>query len=228
MKKSFILLTSLTLLALVSLANIVFAQALPGPSDVITPPPPTAAAVDMILCSGQNITMTGPQDINNTNFAVYNWYKVDPSGNNQLTTVTSRNYNETPTVPGYYNYVLVTQNANGCLSPVSSVFKVFVLPPITAAVTTPNNTICVGAGSTVLTATATVSTGYTFNYQWTLNGANIPGATSSTYTVTGQSLGASASYGVNMSYVISPGCVGSATTQIIMTPLPTKPIIIAN
>lgn len=228
MKKSSILLSSLFLLAFLSLANIVFAQALQGPSDTTTPPPAVASAVGLILCNGQPIVMTGPQDINNTDFAKYHWYKVDASGNNQPTTLITKAYTETPTAPGYYNYVLVTENANGCSSPVSNVFKVFVLPPLTPTITTPNNAICISVGSTTLTATTTVQTGYTFNYQWTKNGVNIPGATSNIYNVTGLISGSAVTFGVTMSYVLNPLCSATATTNIIMTPLPTKPLIIAN
>jgi hypothetical protein len=227
MNKLRIISTSLILIILISIANLLHAQNA-GPSDVNKDPPASAASVDKLLCSSQAISISGPQDVNNTDFAVYHWYKIDASGNKQLTTITTKTYTETPTTAGYYDYVLVTENAGGCTSAASDVFQVFVLPQLTASITTVNNNICTGIGSTVLTATITAATGLALNYQWTRNGINIPGATSSTYTVAGENTAVTITFGLNVNYALSPSCTVSTTKELNIIPLATKPLITAN
>jgi hypothetical protein len=228
MKKIYILLASIILLALTSLSNNVYAQASTGPSDGTLAPPTNATDVGKVLCAGTGISITGPQDVGGIDFAVYHWYKLDASGNQQLTSVTTRTYTETPTTAGYYNYVLVTENANGCTSPVSDPFKIFVLPPLTATITTPTSIICTVVGTSTLTANPTPATGYVYTYQWTRNGVNIPLATGNTYAVANESTPATVTFGVIVSYVLNPTCTVTATKDIVVSPAPTKPSITAN
>src|ERR1700761_673818 len=113
-----------------------FAQVTTGPSDVTTPPPATTADAGKILCSGSQISISGPQDASGVDYTKYHWYKIDPSGNKQeATTITGRTYTETSGAAGWYNYQVVTENSNGCTSPISDVFKVYVLPPLNVSIT---------------------------------------------------------------------------------------------
>jgi archaellin len=223
------LFTPILILLMALTTGAVFAQVTAGPSDVTTAPPATTAGADKILCSGSTITLTGPQDAGGVDYTKYHWYKIDPSGNKQEATTTGRTYTETSGAAGYYNYQVVTENATGCTSPISDVFKIFVLPPLTVSITTPSSTMCaLPTNSSLLTANVTPATGYTFNYQWTRNGVAIPGATSSTYDVTGESTAGTVTFGVNVSYTINPTCPASATKDLILTPIPGKPLITAN
>jgi len=217
----------ITLLFLV-IATTGFAQTA-GPSDGTSAPPPTGTA-NKIICSSQNISLTGPQDSTGHDYPTYQWYKLDASGTAHLTTTTTRTYTETPTAPGYYNYQLVTVNSNGCTSPISDVIKIYVLPPITATITSniANNTICAqNEGSILLTANPSNPTLYTYTYQWTRNGVNIAGATSNTYTLSETNSG-TVTIAVIISYTLNGGCSGSATQSVTVTPIPGKPTIVIN
>lgn len=227
MKKKYSLISALLVLAFMVFASGAFAQG-SGPSDATTPPPTNATDVGKVLCAGSTISITGPQDPNGVDWTVYHWYKLDAGGNKQLTSVTGRTYTEVASGAGYYTYELVTENASGCTSPISDPFKVYVLPPLTATITPSVNTICAGVGTTVLTANPTPSTGYTLNYQWTRNGVPIPGATSNTYTVSNETTPGTVSFGVNVSYTLNSSCGGSASSNIVIAPIPTKPSITAN
>jgi hypothetical protein len=208
---------------------LVKAQVISGASDTTAAPPSDLTTVGKALCFGQPINLSGPQDVSNTNFAVYHWYKIDAGGNKQLTSITTRKYTETPTSAGYYNYELVTENTNGCTSPISDVFKIFVFPQLNVNIVAQNNSICTGVGATVLTANiGNGNTTYAYNFQWTRNGLAISGATSNTYTVTNETAAANIAFGVSVSYTSNPSCSANATQSINITPLATKPLITAN
>ncbi|MBW4891699.1 hypothetical protein KXQ82_18385 [Mucilaginibacter sp. HMF5004] len=211
-------------LLFVAITHFVMAQA----SDPTSAPPPTGTA-DKIICSSQGISIVGPQNAG-VDYPAYQWYKLDAAGVAHLTTTTTRTYTETPSGAGYYSYQLVTVNANGCTSPMSDVFKIYVLPPITATITTSvaNNTICANnQSSIVLTATPSNPAAYTYTYQWTKNGTNIPGATSNTYTLSEAASG-SVNMGVIISYTLNSGCSATATQSITVDPIPVKPTIGSN
>jgi hypothetical protein len=227
MKRPKLLLSALIVLTFTFFASASFAQG-SGPSDATTPPPTNATDVGKVLCNGQTISITGPQDPNGADWTVYHWYKLDAGGNKQLTSTTSRTYTEVSNGAGYYTYQVVTENASGCTSPISDPFKVYVLPPLTATITPSISTICAGVGNTILTANPTPATGYTLNYQWTRNGANIPGATGNTYTVSNETTAGTVTFGVVVSYTLNSSCVGSASTDIVIAPIPAKPTISAN
>lgn len=227
MKKNYFLLSALLVLALTLFAAASFAQGA-GPSDSTTPPPTNATDVGKVLCAGSTISISGPQDPNGADWTSYQWYKLDASGNKQLTSTTGRTYTEVATGAGYYTYEVVTVNASGCTSPISDPFKVYVLPPITATITSAISTICAGVGTTVLTANPTPATGFTLNYQWTRNGTNIAGATSNTYTVSNETTAGTVTFGVVVSYTLNSSCSATATSDVIIAPIPTKPSITAN
>jgi hypothetical protein len=228
MKKSYLSLISITILVLVFIANIASAQ-VTGPSDITTLPPTTTTGAGKIICAGTAISITGPQDAGGVDYAAYRWYKIDASGTAQVVTgQTGRTYTEASGAPGYYNYQLVTINTNGCESPISDVFGIFVLPPLTVNITAANPSMCaVAANTDLLTANVTPASGYVINYQWTRNGTAV-GTNSSTYAVTGETTAATVTFGVTVSYLINPTCTQSATKDIIIQPLPSKPMITAN
>jgi hypothetical protein len=218
-----------TLVIMILVTGVAHAQAVTGPSDITTAPPTSATSVNKILCYGTTISLSGPQDVNNVNYATYQWYKMSGSTSN-LTTVNNINYTETPTGAGYYNYQLVTENANGCSSPTSGIFQIYVMPQLTPVVTAQSASVCTNStSSTLLTATVgTSSSQFVLNYQWTRNGVNINGATSGTYNVSGETTAGAVTFAVNVSYALSPTCTSSGTTTITVTPVPTQPVITAN
>jgi hypothetical protein len=228
MKKRSLTLSTILILLLSMVTFIASAQTA-GPSDATTAPPATAGAVAKVLCYGSTISLSGPQD-NGVDFAKYHWYKIDAAGVKQeVTSQTGRTYTETSGAAGYYTYQVVTENANGCTSPLSDPLQIYVLPALTVNITTPTSSMCaVASNSTVLTANVTPATGYTINYQWTRGGVDIPGATSSTYTVTNETTAATVTFGVKTSYALNSTCAATNTKDIVITPLPTKPAITAN
>ncbi|WP_461450179.1 hypothetical protein [Mucilaginibacter sp.] len=199
-----------------------------GPSDITTPPPTTNTSVNQILCNGQNISITGPQDVNGADYTFYHWYKVDGNGNKILTSTTSKVYTENTTAAGYYNYQLITENSTGCTSDASDEYQVYVLPALLISINSSSTSVCSSTGSLLLTAEVPASTGYSVTYQWTRNGTNIPGAQSNTYNVNGETANATVTYGVIVSYALHPSCTANATIPITIIPIPTKPVITAS
>lgn len=128
----------------------------------------SAQPASQVKCEGQSVTFS----VTATNVVSYQWQK----GGVPIPGATSASY----TIPsivladaGSYTVVLTGTTPCGTFTSQAAVLTVNALPlTITAASTT---TFCTG-GSVVLNAT----TGYT--YQWLLNNAIIPGATSAAYT----------------------------------------------
>ncbi|MDB4925867.1 hypothetical protein [Mucilaginibacter sp.] len=232
MKKHYLILKSILILLLVILTKVASAQVTAGPSTT-TPIPTVTADADKFVCSGTSISLSGPGDpaAGGAAYTKYHWYKIIGGSTQEATAQTGINYSEASGAPGYYEYRLVTENANGCLSPMSNMIKVYVLPPINAAVTATFTTLCSGVGSTVLTANVTAPTGYTLNYQWTLGGTPIsPAQTGNTLTVSSPTVvvNTTLNYAVNISYALNSSCSVSPSQSILIVPLPGQPAITVN
>jgi len=224
-----ILKAALTLLLAVIISSAFAQTPFTGPSDAVTAPPATAASVSQVICNGSQIQLKTPTTAGYT----YQWFKKNPAGGAMqlVQDGTSSTYTETPSGAGYYTYQLVVINSNGCTSISSDPFNVFVLPPITAAITATNGaTVCAtGQTSSVLSATPVNGSGYTYTYQWTRNGVDIsaPTGTAPTYTVTETTAG-SVTYGVTVAYTLNSSCSSSATQTVTIIAVPTKPVIITG
>ena len=145
----------------------------------------------------------------NTPSYTYAWSSV-PAG----FTSTLKNPIANPMVSTTYS-VVVTSSITGCnataLTPTVNVVTdaVITTQPIATS-------ICEG-GTTSLTV---VATGPGLTYQWMLNGANITGANSATYTITGATLAQSGNYSV----LVTPICGTTATSTpvaLVVNPTPT-------
>jgi len=167
--------------------------------------------VNRYACIGSPFTISVNDTVSHT------WYK------NNVMQLSSPKYTETPTATGTFSYQVISFSATGCTSPISDVFTVQVLPAIAATITSPLTTVCAAASNSVL-LTATAAAGFTYNYQWFLNGTIIPGATNQTYNVSQATVGID-TFSCVVSYTLLPGCSASATKVITVINAPTKPAI---
>ncbi len=203
-------------------------QLIAGPSDATTAPPSSASAVGTVLAVGGTVSVkagtsgTPPSDV------VYQWYKLDSTGVKHLVqSGNSNTFQETATAPGYYTYQLVMSNSNQCTSQISDPFQVYVLPTLSPSIAVSNGTICANGSSTATLSANAGNSRYAYLYQWSLNGADISGATSATYSATATSTGSS-SYAVRVAYALSPNLTGSASQTINVVAVPSKPAISAG
>jgi hypothetical protein len=207
------------------------ALAATGPSDAVSAPPATAAAVGQVLCAGSTISLKGPTDPGSS-YKKYQWYKLDANGNKTLVkdgTGTDNAYTEASDGAGYYNYQLVIVNTNDCSSDISDPYKVYVLPPLVPTIAAAGNvtSICEkGASTTTLTASV-ANTNYAYTYQWQREGTDIPGATANSYLIS-EANAATVNYGVKVSYSLNGTCAQTATQVITVVPMPVKPAIVAG
>ena len=240
MKTKFTFIKALIIIVISGLAITASAQApapLPNPvpfQGASTPGnAPGATTVNHYICTGANVSLVGTP----IGASSYVWWKYNPAtGQYQVVASGSSNtYLEQSTTAGYYTYKVQTVNVNGCESPISNPINVFALPPITPVISGPQN-VCVAVPNPVsFTLTAKVQNdpgGYTYTYQWTKDGVDILGATSSTYTPPppGITVSGTYQYGVRISYDPSvydgSQCTGtSAPYPVTVAPLPATPVI---
>jgi hypothetical protein len=177
------------------------------------------ADANKVLCLGQTITLTSTET-----GSIFHWYKV-VNGNAQLqASTTAKVYTETPATSGYYNYQVVAENSAGCISPVSDLVKIYILPILTASVTAPNSVVCSKPASPFL-LTANVPDGFAYTYQWTRNGTLIAGANAKTYTAPAETVSGTVNFSVNVSYSFSNTCTVAATKVITVAEELAKPVI---
>lgn len=110
---------------------------------------------------------------------------------------------------GYYYWFYNWQIGGGCESPRTPVVAT-IIPPATATATASGSAAICQGSSVTLNASPT---GAGFNYQWLLNGAVIPGATSSSYS-------ASQAGNYTVSVFTTPACNDTNNTPIVVTVSP--------
>ncbi len=146
-------------------SGLFMVNVLPLPVSTITASGPTT------FCIGNNVTLSTVLVAGNT----YQWYS-GPSISTAIAIPGATTSSYTTTTPGYY-YVSVTSSA-GCTS--NSYFTPTIVSVIgNIQITHTGLNICWGSYVNLSLGISASTTGIT--YQWKLNGANIPGATSSTY-----------------------------------------------
>jgi hypothetical protein len=177
------------------------------------------ADANKVLCLGQTITLTST-----ATGTIFHWYKVVDGTAQLQPTATANVYTEKPATPGYYNYQVVSENSAGCISPVSDLVKIYILPTLTASVTTPNSMVCSKPASPFV-LTADVPEGFTYTYQWTRNGTLIAGANAKTYTAPAETVPGTVNFAVNVSYSLNTSCAVSATKVITVAEELVKPVI---
>jgi len=171
------------------------------PTAVTVNPLPTASATaagPTTFCAGTGVTLNA-----NTGTGIsYQWN----NNGTPISGATTASYNATAS--GTYT-VTTTNTGTGCSNTSGSVAVTANALPNIAATPATTPTFCAG-GNVVLNASPT--TGLT--YQWKLNGTNITGQTSGTYTAT-----ATGNYTVTATN--SNGCVGtSQVVSVLVNPLP--------
>jgi len=201
----------------------------------------TVSGTGNLYCLGSTVKIGAAHD---AAAASYIWKRYDGQGTTgTATTITGQNtedLTDVPTLPGYYTYVSSSVNSNGCESAPSDPITIYILPGITASITSTygSNSIC----ATVLPAAGTLTavpgkaqtvtetfanTDYT--YQWYKGGTLIPGATSITYSLTAADIAAAAA---NVAYTVKINYAAHACTEVESSPvnfdviaLPNKPVI---
>jgi len=159
-------------------------------------------------------------------------------------TGTTANLVDVPTAPGYYTYVSIGSNADGCTSVTSDPATIYVLPGINVSIASNitgnpsgpisfcTNNVPTGAAAITLTATATttptVPESFAYTYQWFKGTTAITGATTATYTLTspGDAVVGTNAYTVQVSFVIKSCTPGiSNPINVTVDDVPGKPVI---
>ena len=151
-------------------------------SGAITPAVSITSGSGNSICSGQNVTFTA-SPVNGGSSPTYQWY----NGGNAINGATSSTYSSTSLANGDAISVVLT-SSSACASPTTATSNVVTINVATGGAasvsvsSTIGTSICSGQSAT-LHATP-VNGGGAPAYQWMLNGNNIAGATSATYTPT--------------------------------------------
>lgn len=204
----------------------------------------TLPGADGVFCPGATVSITAAHDAAAVSY-VWKRYAGKDLTDPAPTTISGQNgatmSDALPTTPGYYTYVSIAVNIGGCESTPSEPKTVYVLPGITAGITSTysNNIICVSQ-STTGTLTANPGTVQSvpetfastdYSYQWKKDGVNISGANSSTYTLTPTELATVGDhdYTVTINYK-DHSCTDATATPVTLkvVPLAGKPVITIN
>jgi photosystem II stability/assembly factor-like uncharacterized protein len=124
----------------------------------------------------------------------------------------------TPTQSGTFNFTITATDQNNCVG--ARAYTVMICQP--PAITTQPTSQTVSPGAPV--NFSVTATGTSLSYQWRKNGANIPGATSNSYTINATVPGDAGSYDV-----VVTGACGSAmsnTATLTVNPLPSPRIVV--
>jgi hypothetical protein len=222
MKTKFTFIKALIITVISSISIAASAQTPIGPS--VSSPYPSSGA-DMYVCAGGQITIKTPPE---PNAATYNWYKKNSLGQYvQVQSSSSLTYTETAAGTGYYSYEVEAVSANGCVSPKSNPFNVYVLPPLTPTIAGTTELCATDVNNpTTLSLTASPNSSnslYQYHYQWYKNGSPV-GSDSPTYTETGL-VANTYTYSVLVTYALDGNCSASASTTVKIDPIPAQPVI---
>jgi Putative Ig domain/Immunoglobulin domain/Immunoglobulin I-set domain len=187
-----------------------------------TPPAVTAHPTSQTVTAGQTATFTSAASGSPT--PTVQWQLNTGSTWSNITGATSTNYTTpaTTTAMSGYQYRAVFTNSAGSATSNAATLTVDP-PPVAPSITTQpaNQTVTAGQTATfsvVATGTAPLS------YQWRKNGADIPGASTASYTTPATT---TADSGSTFSVVVqnSAGSVTSNNATLTVNPAPTAPAV---
>ena len=151
-------------------------------SGAVTPAVSIVSGSGNSICTGQNVTFTATP-VNGGSSPTYQWY----NGGTAIGGATSATYSSSSLTNGAAISVVLTSSSS-CASPTTATSNVINISVATGGIasvilsSSVGTSICSGQNGT-LSATP-VNGGSTPAYQWMLNGNNISGATSASYTPT--------------------------------------------
>jgi hypothetical protein len=202
------------------------------------------SGANAVFCQGASVSITAAADVNAVSYIWKRYNGKDLTDPSPLT-LTGQNTatltDTPPSTPGFYTYVSVAVNIGGCESAPSDPKTIYVLPGITAGITSTytNNILCTTEANTgTLTANpGKVETvpetfaGTDYNYQWNKDGTPITGATNATYTLSTADVATigTFNYTVTIVYknrICNPATSAAAALKVVA--LAGKPVITIN
>ncbi len=175
-------------------------NALPSPGATNTGPFCVGATISLSATGGGTYSWSGPNSFSSSS--------QNPSIANATTAMAG-------------TYTVTVTNASSCSATASTVVVVNNKPTATI---TGSNSICSGASTVLSASTSTAGSGSISNYQWQLNGTNIPGAsgiTATTYT-------ASAAGVYNVIVSNNNGCSTTSNNFTLTVNALPNPVIVGN
>ena len=139
----------------------------------------TVAASATTVCAGTQVTFTATP-VNGGSLPVYQW-KINGTA---ITGAIGSTYSYVPVNADAITCTLTSNATCATGSPATSksiIMTVNPLLPVSLSISATNTTVC--AGTSVICTAVPVNGGANPVYQWKLNGSNVTGATTSTYTL---------------------------------------------